>query len=157
MFQTYGSLATDSLMLLFTQHKATWLTTIGSHCLATLPANVARCLRSTVTCGKTSATVTVAEVKVWRFCRVFYAVKTNSRTIRSQVSQPASAGKGADMSELQAHHCITPEQWTWLLCSVSVIYRNINCRCRHYINQSELCCWLLVSSIIWSADFWSAA
>jgi len=28
------------------------------------------------------------------------------------------------MSELQAHHCITPEQWTRLLCSVSVIPAN---------------------------------
>jgi len=25
------------------------------------------------------------------------------------------------MSELQAHHSMTPEQWTWLLCSVSFI------------------------------------
>jgi len=31
---------------------------------------------------------------------------TNIRTIRSQVSQPTSAGKGADTSEMQAHHCI---------------------------------------------------
>jgi len=23
--------------------------------------------------------------------------------------------------KLQAHHCITPEQWSWLLCSVSAI------------------------------------
>jgi len=37
------------------------------------------------------------------------AMKTNIRTIRLQVSQPASAGKWADMSELQAHHCITPD------------------------------------------------
>jgi len=37
-------------------------------------------------------------------------MRTNSRTIRSQVWQPASAGKGADMSELQAQHCMTPEQ-----------------------------------------------
>jgi len=29
-----------------------------------------------------------------------------------------------DTSELQAHHCMTPEQWTWLLCSVSVIPAN---------------------------------
>jgi len=28
------------------------------------------------------------------------------------------------VSELQAHHCLTPEQWTWLLCSVSVILAN---------------------------------
>jgi len=38
----------------------------------------------------------------------------NSRTIHSQVSKPASADKGAVMSGLQAHHCMTPEQWTWL-------------------------------------------
>jgi len=48
-------------------------------------------------------------------------VKTSSRTIRSQVLQPASASKWADMSELQAHHCMTPEQWTW---SVKVIPAN---------------------------------
>jgi len=36
-----------------------------------------------------------------------YAIKTNSRTIRSRLSQPTSAGKGGDMSELQAHHCMT--------------------------------------------------
>jgi len=34
------------------------------------------------------------------------------------------AGKGADMSELQAQHCMTPEQWTWLLCRVSVVLEN---------------------------------
>ena len=33
-----------------------------------------------------------------------YAMKINSRTIHSQVSQSASAGKGADMSEQQAHY-----------------------------------------------------
>ena len=82
-----------------------------------------RCLRSAVTCGKTSTTVTCSEpMKVFAvFC---YAVKTNNRTIRSHVSQPASAGKVADMSELQAHHCMTPEQWTWLLCCVNVIPAN---------------------------------
>jgi len=51
-------------------------------------------------------------------------MKTNSKTILSQVSQPASASKAADMSELQAHHCITPEQYTWLFCSASVIPAN---------------------------------
>jgi len=39
-----------------------------------------------------------------RYC---YAIKTNSRTIRSRLSQPASAGKERGMSELQAHHCMT--------------------------------------------------
>jgi len=40
------------------------------------------------------------------FC---YAIKTNT-AIRWRVSQLASAGKGADMSELQADHGLTPEQ-----------------------------------------------
>ena len=35
-----------------------------------------------------------------------YVIKTNSRTICSQVSQSVSSGKEADMSKLQAHHCI---------------------------------------------------
>ena len=51
-------------------------------------------------------------------------MKTNSRTIGSQVSQPASTGKGADMSELQAHHGMTPEKGNWPLCCVSVISAN---------------------------------
>ena len=41
-----------------------------------------------------------------------YAMKINSKSIRSQVSQPVCAGKGADMSELQSHHCMTSKQWT---------------------------------------------
>jgi len=31
------------------------------------------------------------------------------------------ADKGADMSELRSHHCMTPEQRTWVLRSVSVV------------------------------------
>ena len=52
------------------------------------------------------------------FC---YAIKTYSRTNRSQVWPDASASIGKDRSELHAHQCITPKQWTWLACSVSVI------------------------------------
>jgi len=37
-----------------------------------------------------------------------YAIHTNSRTTRSQLSQPASAGEGEDMNELQAHRGMTP-------------------------------------------------
>jgi len=33
--------------------------------------------------------------------------KTNSRTIRLRLSQPTSAGKGGDMSELQARDSMT--------------------------------------------------
>jgi len=36
-------------------------------------------------------------------------IKTNSETIRSQVWQVIPAGKGADMSKLQARRCMTPE------------------------------------------------
>jgi len=43
--------------------------------------------------------------------------------------QPASAGEVADMSELQAHHFMTPEQRTYLLCSLS--YRQTNCSCKN--------------------------
>jgi len=46
------------------------------------------------------------------------------RTLRTHVSQPASSGKGADMSELQAQNCMTPQQRTRLLRSVSVISEN---------------------------------
>jgi len=49
---------------------------------------------------------------------------TNSETIRSQVWQLIPAEERADMSKLQAHHWMTPEQWTWLLCSVSVVPAN---------------------------------
>ena len=45
-------------------------------------------------------------------------MKANFRTIRTQVSQPASAGNVADMSELQAQNCMIPKQWTRLLRSV---------------------------------------
>jgi len=90
-------------MLVFTQSKAAWLTAISTHCLASLHY-LPRCLRWAVTCGKTPTTVTWSE----DFAVFCYAIKTNSRTIRLQVSQPASTGKAADMSELQAHHCVTP-------------------------------------------------
>jgi len=42
--------------------------------------------------------------------------------MRSQVSQRESAGEGVGMSELQAHHCITPEQWSCGICAVWVLY-----------------------------------
>jgi len=48
-----------------------------------------------------------------------YATKRNSGTMLSQVLQRESAGEGWEMSELQAHHCITLKQWSWHLCSVS--------------------------------------
>jgi len=46
IFQTSRSIATDSLMLLFTQYKTSWLTAISSHCLAVLPDRLPTRLRS---------------------------------------------------------------------------------------------------------------
>jgi len=43
---------------------------------------------------------------------------------KDPLATPMPAGKGADMSELHAQHCMTPEQWTWLLRSVSVALAN---------------------------------
>ena len=51
-------------------------------------------------------------------------MKANFRTVRTQVSQPASAGNVADMSELQAQNCVIPQQWARLLRSVNVILEN---------------------------------
>jgi len=49
-----------------------------------------------------------------------YAIKTNSRRIRSQVR----SRRGTDVSELQAPYCMTPVPWTWLLCSEIVLVAN---------------------------------
>jgi len=43
---------------------------------------------------------------------------------KDPLATPMPAVKGADMSELQAQHCMTTEQWTWLLRSVSVALAN---------------------------------
>ena len=51
-------------------------------------------------------------------------MKVNIRNFRTQVSQPASAGNVADIIELQAQNCMTPQQWTRLFRSVSVISEN---------------------------------
>jgi len=68
------------------------------------------------------------------YCRSFqpllpcdcHALKANFKTILAQVSQPASAGNVADLvnCKLISHHCMMPEQWIRLLCSVSVILAN---------------------------------
>jgi len=90
--------------------------------------NYHRCLRSAVACGKTPAAVTWSEPLLpWHR----YAIKANFITTCSQVWQPASAGNVADVVNCkQAYHCMTPEQWTWLLLSVSVISAK-NCHCKN--------------------------
>jgi len=88
--------------------------------LAQKKRNLPRCLGSIVTCGKTPTTATWSAPEPLKNC-CLYTIKTNSKTNRSHVSQPASASKVALMNDLEAHHCITPEQWTMLLCNVSFI------------------------------------
>ena len=112
-----GSISTDSSLLLFTQYKTRCLTIISSHCLAASPAKE-------VNSHMQKNTINYRNLK-WTFADLlpcyFDATKKSSRTLCSQVSQHESAGEGVDMSELQAYHSITPEQWSWLLCNVSVI------------------------------------
>ena len=123
IFQICGSIATDWLKLLFTQYKNMWLIAISSNCLAALPAKMFAFNSHT---RKTPTILTWSEhLNIFLLCYC-YTIKTNSRTICLQVWQLAPAGKGADMSELQAHHCMTPEQWTRVrfMCSVSVTPAN---------------------------------
>jgi len=42
----------------------------------------------------------------------------------SPLTTPMPAGKAADMIELQAQYCMIPEQWTLLLCRVSIVPAN---------------------------------
>jgi len=65
------------------------------------------------------------------------AIKTSSRTIRSQVSQPASAGKEPNMSELH-HHYMTIVPWTWLLCSVSIPANKLSLQELNQLNGIKL-------------------
>jgi len=68
------------------------------------------------------------------YCRNFepllacycYALKANLKIILPQVSHSASAGNVADLvnCKLISRHCMMPEQWIRLLCSVSVILAN---------------------------------
>jgi len=82
-----------------------------------------RCLRSTVTMQQNAYRCNLSEPLLPCYC---YAIKANFKTILPQVSQPASVGNVADLvnCKLISHHCMMPEQWIRLLCSVSVILAN---------------------------------
>jgi len=79
-----------------------------------------RRLRSTVSCNKTPATV--FKVNLCRFVAMLLL-----RNKDQQQNNPLATfaihlcRQKRDMSELQAHHCMTLQLWTWLLCSVSFI------------------------------------
>jgi len=103
--------------ILLTSYNSTWLTAISSHCFAALPATDVfnSHMRLNSDCRNLK----------WTFVfMLLLAMNDNFRNIRTQVSQPATAGNVTDTSELQAQNCMTPQHWTWLLRSVSVISEN---------------------------------
>ena len=112
-FQKCASLAAR---FLFTSYKNTWLTAVSSHCLAALRATVQK---------SHAAKCLLLQLEMNASCHVtLLRSEGHFRTIRTQVSQPPSAGNVAGMSELQAQNCMTPQQWTRFLRSVSVISEN---------------------------------
>ena len=92
IFQTCGSIATDSLMLLFIQYKCACLTLSLSRCITCHDV----CVQQS---HATKRLLPYHEVNFENLLPCYcYAMKTTSKTIRAQLSQPASAGKGVDMS-----------------------------------------------------------
>ena len=94
---------------------------LRSHCLAALPSKISAFnshMQQNAYCRNLKR---ILEDLLPCYC---YSVKINSRTIITQVTQPSSAGKGANMTKLQTHHCMAPKEWTWLLSSVSFIPAN---------------------------------
>ena len=93
----------------FTHHwyKPTWLATISSHFFAALPGEIAfnSYIRHNAYCRNLMC---IFEDLLPCYC---HARKANSRTIRSRVPQPASAGKEADLVNCkQAHNCMLSKQ-----------------------------------------------
>jgi len=81
------------------------------------------CLRSTDTCDRTPSAM--FEGNFWRFVDVSLLRNEDQPQKKTLTSfATCSAGKRAGTSALQAPHCTKPEQWTWLLCSLSVIPDN---------------------------------
>ena len=75
-----------------------------------------------------------------------YAIRTKNNPLAS--SPPASAGQEADMREPQAHHCMAPWEWTWLLCSVLII--SASKLTLQDVNQlMGIKCWLQVFQNYW--------
>jgi len=92
--QKYTSLAAR---FLFTLYKSTWLTAISSHCLAALLATDA--FNSHMRLNAYYRHLKRTFVAMLLLCN-----EGHFRTIRTQVSQPASGGNVADTSELQAQN-----------------------------------------------------
>ena len=77
----------------------------AKHFLPQAPSNIIRPLVQQSHASKTPATGNTKRTLEDLLPCYCYAIKTSSRTIPSQLTQFAYGGKGAEMSELQAHHC----------------------------------------------------
>jgi len=108
----------------FTQYKNTCLTAFSSPCLAALPAEMSAFSYSSSDMRQNAyyrnLKRTFEDLRPCCCTQERPTVEQSAHRFR----QHASAGKGTDMSEMQALHCMTPEQRRWLLCSVSVIPAN---------------------------------
>ena len=112
-------------MLLFTPYETTWLIAIKSQsgCIT-----CHRCLRSAATCDKPPTAVTWSEPSSTWYS---YAIKANFRIIRSQVSQPPSAGH---VGLVDLVNCKLITAWYQnsepSFCAAWVSYRQINYQCK---------------------------
>ena len=117
----WGSNASFSPMLLFTQYETTWLTAISTRQSLSPCITCQRCQCVTKRLWNYRNLKWTSEDSLPCYC---YTIKTNSRSACKFRNLPLQANKWGEMSELQAHYCMTPEQWTLLLCSLSVIPAN---------------------------------
>jgi len=132
-----GSIAIDSPLLLFTQQYKTTRFNRHQQSLSQM-SEVNSYMRKNALNNYRNSKWTFDD-SLPSYC---YATKGHSRTMLSQVSQRESAGEVVAMVELQTHHCISPEQWSWLLCSVSAT--PVNKVLLHELNWSESRCWLQI-------------
>jgi len=107
--------------------EPTWLTAMRSHCLAALPAKMSAFNRHMQQNAYHPILKCIFEDLLPCYC---YARKANSRTICSRVSQPASAGKEADLVNCKlitaCYQNSEPDS-----CAVWVSYRQTNCHCKN--------------------------
>jgi len=89
----------------FKRCKTTCLSSVSSHCLVKLPAKMSALNSHMQQNAFYRYLKWTFEDLLPCYCE---AIKINKRQIRSHVSQPTSAWKKANMSELKAHHCMTP-------------------------------------------------
>ena len=90
---------------------------------------------SNATCGNTPSIVTWSEP--FKIC--YHDIVRQETPTPEKIRSHVWTRNGVNTSELQAHHCTSPEQWTWLLCSVC-----------HTVKYSRI-------AKIWSIDrYWAA-